>query len=105
MGDLYLGARISPDAVDIALFGALTAGTASQVRAALSPHRSVVSRVRLRDCTAIDLDGVFALLVADMEAREAGGEVQLIEVPPLVERYLRQHDAGRLLDPPAPPMT
>lgn len=100
MGELYLRERSSPDAVEIALVGALTVGTASQVRAALSPHRSVVSRVRLRDCTAIDLDGVFALLVADIEAGEAGGEIRLIDVPPLIERYLHQHHASHLLDPP-----
>jgi anti-anti-sigma regulatory factor len=105
MGDLYLRERASADAVVIALVGALTAGTASQLRTALSPHRSAVSRVRLRDCTAIDLDGVFALLVADIEAGEAGGQIQLTDVPPLIERYLHQHHASHLLDPPPAPPT
>jgi hypothetical protein len=77
MGDLYLCTQARPDVVDIDLVGALTSRTTAQVRAALSPHRSTLSRLRLRGCTGIDLDGVFALLAADMEAREAGGEIQL----------------------------
>ena len=103
MGDLQLSARVSPDAVDIALAGALTAGTAHQVRAALSPHRSGLCRLRLSDCTDIDLDGLFALLAADIEAGGAGGQIRLIDVPPLIQRYLDQHDASHLLDRPDPP--
>jgi hypothetical protein len=102
MTDLYLRSRVRPDAVEMGLVGWLTARTTTRLRQALEPHRSVVCRVRLRDCTGIDLDGVFALLVADMEAGEAGGAVRLFDVPPLVERYLRQHHAGHLLDPVVP---
>src|SRR3954447_2774201 len=103
MEDLHLDTRLSPGAVDIAVFGPLTSHTAHQVRAALSPHRSAVSRVRLGNCTDIDLDGLFALLAADTEAGEAGGQIQFLEAPPLIERYLRQHHASHLLDPAAPP--
>jgi len=101
MGDLYLCTRVRPDAVDLDLVGTLTSQTSAQLRAALSPHRSMLSRVRLRGCTGIDLDGVFALLAADMEAREAGGEIRLLDVPPLIERYLYQRHAGHLLARPA----
>jgi anti-anti-sigma regulatory factor len=103
MGDLQLSARVSPDAVDIALAGALTAGTAPQVRTALTPHCSAVCRLRLSDCTDIDLDGLFALLAADIEAGEAGGQIRLIDVPPRLQRYLHQHHASHLLDQPEPP--
>jgi hypothetical protein len=99
MGDLYLDTRVRPGAVDIDVFGPLTSRTAPQVRAALSPHRASVSRVRLRNCIDIDLDGLFALLAAEIEAVEAGGEIRLLDVPPLIERYLHQHHAGHLLDP------
>jgi hypothetical protein len=58
MGDLYLDTPAGAGAVDIALSGPLTSRTAPQVRAALSPHRSAVSHVRLRNCTHIDLDGL-----------------------------------------------
>jgi hypothetical protein len=103
MGDLYLCTQVRPDAVDINLFGALTSRTASQVRAALSPHRSTLSRLRLRGCTGIDVDGVFVLLAAEIEAREAGGEIQLLEVPPLIERYLHHHHGAHLLARPQLP--
>ena len=99
MGDLYLDTRVRPGAVDIDVFGPLTSRTAPQVRAALSPHRAAVSRVRLRNCTDIDLDGLFAVLAADIEAVEAGGEIRLLDVPPLIDRYLHQHHARHLLDP------
>ena len=99
VGELYLDTRVRPGAVDIAVFGPLTSSTAPQVRAGLSPHRSAVSRVRLRNCTEIDLDGLFALLAADIEAVEAGGEIRLLEVPPLIARYLHQHHGTHLLDP------
>ncbi len=104
MGDLHLCTQARPDAVDIDLVGALTSHTASQVRAALSPHRSTVSRLRLRGCDGIDLDGVFALLAAETEAREAGGEIQLLEVPLHVERYLHHHNGAHLLARPQLPV-
>jgi hypothetical protein len=59
--------------------------------------------VRLGNCTDIDLDGLFALLAADIEAGEAGGEIQLLDVPPVIERYLYQHHAGHLFDPTTRP--
>jgi hypothetical protein len=99
MGELYLDTRVRPDAVDIAVVGPLASSTAPQLRAALSPHRSTVSRLRLRNCTAIDLGGLFALLAADIEAVEAGGKIRLVDVPPLIERYLHQHHASHLLEP------
>jgi hypothetical protein len=102
MGDLYLCTQARPDAVEIDLVGELTSRTTTQVRAALSPHRSTLTRLRLRGCTGIDLDGVFALLAADMEAREAGGEIQLLEVPPFIERYLHHHHAAQLARPQRP---
>ena len=103
MGELYLCTQARPDAVDIDLVGALTSRTTTQVRAALSPHRSTLSRLRLRGCTGIDLDGVFALRAAEMEAREAGGEIQLLDVPALIERYLHHHHAAHLLARPQLP--
>jgi hypothetical protein len=38
-----------------------------------------------------------------MEAREAGGEIRLLEVPPLIERYLHHHHAAHLLARPQLP--
>jgi len=103
MGDLYLDTQARPGAVDIAVLGPLTSRTAPQLRAALSPHRSAVSRLRLRTCTDIDLDGLFALLAAEIEAVEAGGEIRLLDVPPLIEDYLHQHHASHLLEATARP--
>jgi len=103
MGELYLDTRPGAGAVDIAVFGPLTSRTAPQLRAALGPHRSAVSRLRLQTCTNIDLDGLFALLAAAIEAVEAGGEIRLLDVPPLIEDYLHQHHASHLLEATARP--
>jgi hypothetical protein len=103
MGDLHLDTRLRAGVVEIAVFGPLTSRTAPQVRTALSPYRSKVNQVRLRNCTDIDLDGLFGLLAADIEAGEAGGAIRLRDVPPLIERYLHQHHASHLLEAPPPP--
>jgi len=103
MGELYLDTRAGGGVVDIAVAGPLTSRTAPQVRAALSPHRCAVSHLRLRNCTDIDLDGLFALLAGEIEAVEAGGEIRLLDVPPHIEDYLHQHHAGHLLEATALP--
>jgi hypothetical protein len=54
----------------------------------------------MRECTGIDLDGLFALSLAHTASARAGGALDLAEVPPLIARYLRDHHADHLLEPP-----
>lgn len=102
MAGLYLRSRVGPGVVDITVVGPLTGQTTPRPRAALGPHSSTMVRLRLRDCTAIDPDGVFALLLAHLEAGDAGGAIHLLDVPPLIEHYLHTRHASHLLDPSAP---
>ena len=102
MDTLHLGARVRPDRVDITVIGPLTAPTTAQLLAALGPHRCTATRLLLRTCTALDPDGLYALLLAHIEAGESGGTIYLLDVPPLIEHYLRLHHAGHLLPPPEP---
>jgi hypothetical protein len=104
MDTLYLGARVRPDGVDITVIGPLTALTTAQLRATLGTHRCAATRLRLRTCTALDLDGLCALLLAHIEAGESGGTIHLLDVPPLIEHYLRLHHAGHLLAPGTAPV-
>lgn len=102
MAGVYLRARVHPGAVDITVIGPVIAQTTPQIRAALGQHSSAVTSMRLRACTGIDPDGLCALLLADIEAGEVGGAIYLLDVPPLIEHYLRAHHASHLLAPPAP---
>jgi hypothetical protein len=97
MANLLLAAHERPGVVDIAVLGPLTADTNHHVRETLNRHSSTVTRLRLRACTAIDHEGPCALLLAHIEAGEAGGSVHLVEVPPLIEHYVHRHNAGHLL--------
>ena len=97
MASLYLGARVRPGALDITVIGPLTVDTTPQVRTTLGQNSTATVRMRLRACTAIDPDGVCALVLAHIEAGESGGAIHLLDVPPLIEHYLHRHHAGHLL--------
>jgi anti-anti-sigma regulatory factor len=99
MAGLYLATHMRPGGVDIVVVGPLTVQTTPQIRTALSRHTPTVTRLRLRACTAIDPDGLCALLLAHIEAGESGGNLHLLDVPPLIERYLHDHHASHLLPP------
>ena len=103
MPGLYLRTHLEAGTVHVTLVGPLNARTAPDLHAALSPHARAVVSLRLRACTGLDLDGLFAVLLAHIEAGESGGALHVVEVPPLIAQYLTDHRSGHLLDPPTPP--
>ena len=83
----------------LAVMGTLTHSTAPSLRNQL---RDAIDRtprlvVDLSCCTDIDVDGLLALSVAQHAARTRGGDLRLVDVPPLIERQLRQHNFEELL--------
>ena len=110
MGELGIIVRTEPAAdgcTEIGVVGPLTHATASALRDAL--RRAIGSdptdtaprlRLNLACCTGIDVDGLLALSVAQHAARVRGGDLLLDHVPPLVERRLRQHGFGGLMNDP-----
>lgn len=100
MSNLYLRTRCTPQALHVTLVGPVTAKTAPRLRAELSPHAGEHVELQLRDCTSIDVDGLFALVLAHQASAEAGGSLHLVNVPPLIEHYLHDHHAGHLLNSP-----
>ena len=92
MADLYLRSRVRPDAVDIAVVGEVTVRTTSRVREALTPHRSLVSRVRLRGCTCIDLDGVISQL-----KKPGQTYADLEPMPGAIEKLRALREAGHVI--------
>ncbi|GAA4728966.1 hypothetical protein GCM10023350_10200 [Nocardioides endophyticus] len=101
MPDLYLNTHQHHHAVHVTLVGPLNARTAPRLRAELNPHSSTRVQLHMRDCTGIDLDGLFALSLAHTAAAEAGGSLDLADVPPLIAHYLHDHHADHLLEPPS----
>lgn len=81
------------------VIGPLTHVTAASLRHHLRAALENTSRllVNLRCCTDIDLDGMLALSVAQHAAQTRGGELRVVDVPPLIERQLRQHNLDELL--------
>lgn len=55
-------------------------------------------RLDLSCCTSINVDGMLALSVAQHAARSQGGDLRLVDVPPLIELQFRQHNLEHLLD-------
>lgn len=49
-------------------------------------------------CTDVDVDGLLALAVSQDAARAGGGDLRLVQVPPLAERRIRQHNFDELLN-------
>jgi ABC-type transporter Mla MlaB component len=69
-----------------------------QLRRLLGNQPSTTVELDLRCCTNIDIDGLLALDVAHQAAGMRGRELRLVQVPPLIERLIRQHNLDHLLD-------
>ena len=110
MSELAIVVRTDPKsdaAAELGIFGPITHATASALREAVSgvmhtdPSRpSPRLRLDLTCCTNVDVDGLLALAVSQQAARDHGGDLYLENVPPLVERQVRQHHFDSLLDNP-----
>ena len=98
MPALYLWTRPGAGTVEITVVGPLTGPTLPRLRTVLAPHTHATVRLRLRNCTGIDRDGLDGLLLAHIEAAETGGALHVVDVPPLVAQYLRDHRSSHLLD-------
>jgi len=97
MPSLHLWTRAAAGTVDITVVGPLTACTLARLETCLAPHANAAVRLHLHNCTSIDRDGLFGLRLAHIEAGEAGGNLQLVDVPPLIALYLRDHRSSHLL--------
>jgi ABC-type transporter Mla MlaB component len=98
-----------PDgAADLGVVGPITHETAFALRDAVSGvmHTDPSGpcprlRLDLSCCTNVDVDGLLALAVSQQAARDLGGDLYIDQVPPLVERQVRQHNFDILLSPGA----
>jgi anti-anti-sigma factor len=90
----------TPGTTVLSVIGPLTHGNAPSLRQHLRDALDGTPRllVDLRCCTDIDLDGLLALSVAQHAARTRGGDLQLVEVPRMIRRQIRQHNLHELLD-------
>jgi ABC-type transporter Mla MlaB component len=86
----------------ITVIGPLTAATTAslheQVRRSLDhTTEDTTLLLDLSCCTNIDLDGLFGLDVVHQHASQRGISLQLIHVPALINRLLRQHNFDHLM--------
>ena len=98
MPALYLWTRTDAGIVDVTVVGPLTGFTLPRLRTVLAAHTHATVRLCLHNCTGIDDDGRCGLLLAHIEAAETGGAFHVVDVPPLVAHYLRDHHSSHLLD-------
>jgi anti-anti-sigma regulatory factor len=49
-------------------------------------------RLDMSCCTSIDVDGLLALAVAQHAADLRDGDLHLVQVPPLIDRFIRQRN-------------
>lgn len=90
--------------VVLEVVGPITHRTARALRDVLrdidppSPTRRLQLELDLTRCPRIDVDGLLALKVSQDEARDHGGDLHLINVPPPINRQIRQHNFHDLLD-------
>jgi anti-anti-sigma regulatory factor len=104
MGELAIVGRdtVAPDgSTEICVVGPITHTTTPALRDHLRRviEASAFPRLRLdlSCCTSINVDGMLALSVAQHAARSRGADLRLVDVPPLIERQLRQHNFDDLL--------
>lgn len=94
-------------ATELGIHGVLTHATATTVDDYLWEHLDEALSgaprllLDLSRCTDIDLDGLLALAAAQHAVVVRGGDLYLVRVPPLVDRYIRQHNFDHLLTDPA----
>ena len=103
-GILVRDAVPKPDGtMEIGVVGPITQATTPALRRLLlrlidaGPHPPVRLRLDLTCCSAINVDGMLALSVAQEAARVRGGDLLLVQVPPLIARQLRQHNFDGLV--------
>ena len=111
MGELAILLRRPPsdhEPTELGICGPITHTTTpalrDYLRRLLDTTPTPCHRVRLdmSCCTSIDVDGLLALAVAQHAAGVRGGDLHLVQVPPLIDRYIRQHNFDSLLiDPTA----
>ena len=108
MGELAIVCRqlvaASDGSTEIGIVGPITHATTpslrDHLRLVIGASPSPRLRLDLSCCTNIDVDGMLALSVAQNAARARGGDLHLVDVPPLIERQLRNQDFDDLiLDP------
>jgi anti-anti-sigma regulatory factor len=94
------------DVTTLGVVGPITSATThalrDAVRTAIRACPNLHLRLDLCCCTSVDLDGLFALAVAQQDARAHGGDLYLLNVPPLVAHQLQQHNFDGLLLPARP---
>jgi anti-anti-sigma regulatory factor len=86
------------------LIGPLARGTAQLLRDHLrhvinqdAPDPCPLLLLDMSHCTYVDVDGLLALAVARTAARSRGGDLHLTQLPPLIERQVRQHNLEELI--------
>lgn len=111
MGELAIVLRKPPTdhgPTELGICGPITHATTPVLRDYLrrlldtTPTPCPRMRLDMSCCISIDLDGLLALSVAQHAVGIRGGELHLVRVPPLIDRYIRQHNFDSLLiDPTA----
>lgn len=85
----------------VEVIGPLVGSTGSTVRDQLRPVLNNASGgtvdLDLSCCTHLDLDGLFTLATLRDDLTQCGGDLRLVRVPPLIERFLRQHNFDHLI--------
>ena len=106
MGELAIVLRKPPSGhapTELGICGPITHTTTpalrDYLRGLLDTTPTPCPRVRLNMscCTSIDVDGLLALAVAQQAADVRGGDLHLVQVPPLIDHYIRQHNFDSLL--------
>jgi len=111
MGELAIVLRKPPNdhrPTELGICGPITHATTPALRDYLrrlldtTPTPCPRLRLDMSCCTRIDVDGLLALSVAQHAVGIRGGDLHLVHVPPLIDRYIRQHNFDYLLiDPTA----
>ena len=87
--------------MQIGIFGPITHATSAELRnhlrLVIEASASPRLRLDLTCCTSINVDGMLALSIAQHAALRRGGDLRLMNVPPAIERQLRQHNFDDLL--------
>ncbi|MCZ7422344.1 MULTISPECIES: STAS domain-containing protein [unclassified Micromonospora] len=89
---------VSGDAVCVRVVGVIDIATVAAFRAALwaAPTRTEL-RVDLSGVRLLSAAGVRTLVAARLWVRSQGGNLVLVDPPPLVERVLRATGLGRVI--------
>ncbi|TCB98586.1 anti-sigma factor antagonist [Micromonospora zingiberis] len=94
----HVETTVSDDAVCIHAAGVIDIATVAALRAALwaAPARPEL-RVDLSEVRLLSAAGVRALVAARLRVRAQGGELVLVDPPPMVDRVLRATGLRRVI--------